>query len=184
MPRDHNGIVSFDAGGVTGRGDGGPLEDYYTRVGWWSFFLSSNLSSCSSLCPGGNSWPRGWPGQPGGPGGWGPLEDSSGGVGEGVPPLPLEDIINGIIICIIIRIIIIMIIRIMIQMIIPLIISSSGSGGTPSPTPPLESSRGPHPPGPPGWPGHPRGQLFPPGHKLEQLLKLLLKKNDHHPTLV
>ncbi len=31
-------------------------------------------------------------------------------MGEGVPPLPLEDIINGIIICIIIRIIIIMII--------------------------------------------------------------------------
>ena len=27
MPRDHNGILSFDAGGVTGRGDGGPLED-------------------------------------------------------------------------------------------------------------------------------------------------------------
>ncbi len=27
MPRDHNGIVSFDVGGVTGRGDGGPLED-------------------------------------------------------------------------------------------------------------------------------------------------------------
>ena len=27
MPRDHNGIVSFDVGGVTGRGDGSPLED-------------------------------------------------------------------------------------------------------------------------------------------------------------
>ena len=27
MPRDRNGIVSFDVGGVTGRGDGSPLED-------------------------------------------------------------------------------------------------------------------------------------------------------------
>ena len=96
-------------------------------------------------------------------------------MGEGVPPLPLEDIINGIIICIIIRIIIIMIIRIMIQMIIPLIISSSGSGGTPSPTPPLESSRGPHPPGPPGGAGHPRDKLFPPRHKLEYTTQLLLR---------
>ena len=28
MPRDHNGIVSFDVGGVTGRGDGKDLKDF------------------------------------------------------------------------------------------------------------------------------------------------------------